>query len=308
MESKWLEDFILLAETGSFSRAAEMRHVTQPAFSRRIKALERWLGVDLVDRSEYPMRLTEAGKKFRADALAMTSHLRDVRESLNRRAHEPRFVSFALTHNLSLTFFPRWLRSMIASIGPMRSKVRAENVHDALARLPDGSCDIAMCYHHPRRPIDLDPALYDTTVLGVEYIRPYGPRAEDSVADFGWPGSVENPVPLLSYSPDSYLSRVTQIMISRLSPAVQWDVVYEADMAENLKAMVLAGHGVAFLPESTVSEDTHSGALGPIGGEREPIEIRAFRSKRLAGTEAGRPSERLWSAMVSAGPRPVATR
>jgi len=44
MELKWLEDFVSLAETHSFSRSAELRHVTQPAFSRRIQALEAWLG------------------------------------------------------------------------------------------------------------------------------------------------------------------------------------------------------------------------------------------------------------------------
>lgn len=51
METKWLEDFVSLAETRSFSRSAQLRHVTQPAFSRRIQALEAWAGADLVDRS-----------------------------------------------------------------------------------------------------------------------------------------------------------------------------------------------------------------------------------------------------------------
>ena len=54
MDTKWLEDFISLAETRSFSRSAQLRHVTQPAFSRRIQALEAWAGIDLVDRSSYP--------------------------------------------------------------------------------------------------------------------------------------------------------------------------------------------------------------------------------------------------------------
>ena len=40
MELKWLEDFVALAENGSFSKAAKARYVTQPAFSRRIRALE----------------------------------------------------------------------------------------------------------------------------------------------------------------------------------------------------------------------------------------------------------------------------
>ncbi|WP_163468518.1 LysR family transcriptional regulator, partial [Klebsiella michiganensis] len=42
VETKWLEDFVSLAETRSFSRSAQLRHVTQPAFSRRIQALEAW--------------------------------------------------------------------------------------------------------------------------------------------------------------------------------------------------------------------------------------------------------------------------
>ena len=47
METKWLEDFISLSETRSFSRSAQLRHVTQPAFSRRIQSLESWAGTDL---------------------------------------------------------------------------------------------------------------------------------------------------------------------------------------------------------------------------------------------------------------------
>ena len=64
METKWLEDFVSLAETNSFSRSAELRHVTQPAFSRRIQSLEAWLGTDLIDRTSYPTRLTHAGEVF----------------------------------------------------------------------------------------------------------------------------------------------------------------------------------------------------------------------------------------------------
>ena len=69
VETKWLEDFVSLAETRSFSRSAQLRHVTQPAFSRRIQALEAWAGIDLVDRSSYPTRLTPAGETFHAQAL-----------------------------------------------------------------------------------------------------------------------------------------------------------------------------------------------------------------------------------------------
>ncbi len=50
MEIRWLEDFIALARTRHFSRAADEQHVTQPTFSRRIKLLEEEMGVTLINR------------------------------------------------------------------------------------------------------------------------------------------------------------------------------------------------------------------------------------------------------------------
>ena len=75
METKWLEDFVSLAETRSFSRSAQLRHVTQPAFSRRIQSLEAWAGTDLVDRSSYPTRLTPAGQTLYEQAVEMLQAL-----------------------------------------------------------------------------------------------------------------------------------------------------------------------------------------------------------------------------------------
>ena len=68
MNISWLQDFLTLAASGNFTRAAEQRHMTQPAFSRRIRLLEEWLGVTLVDRSTQPALLTESGEWFRTVA------------------------------------------------------------------------------------------------------------------------------------------------------------------------------------------------------------------------------------------------
>ena len=56
-ELKWLEDLLALMEEDSFTKAAARRHVTQPAFSRRIRQLENWLGVKLVDSTRKPIRI-----------------------------------------------------------------------------------------------------------------------------------------------------------------------------------------------------------------------------------------------------------
>src|SRR6476469_5315224 len=65
MDSDWLEDFLALIACGGFSRAAERRRLSQPTFSRRIRALEDRIGSPLVDRSTHTMRLTPAGEHFR---------------------------------------------------------------------------------------------------------------------------------------------------------------------------------------------------------------------------------------------------
>lgn len=61
MELKWLEDLVALAESASLTEAAERRNVTQPAFTRRIKVIERWLGTEVFDRSRKPARPSCSG-------------------------------------------------------------------------------------------------------------------------------------------------------------------------------------------------------------------------------------------------------
>ena len=68
MELKWLEDFISLSTTGNFRISSEQRFVSQPAFSRRIKSLETWVGAELIDRSIQPVTLTEPGREFNPSA------------------------------------------------------------------------------------------------------------------------------------------------------------------------------------------------------------------------------------------------
>lgn len=82
MEIKWIQDFLSQSKTHSFSRSAEERNVTQSALSRRIQALEAWLGAELVDRSTQPARLTAAGMLFQQQAEGILGQLMDIRTQL----------------------------------------------------------------------------------------------------------------------------------------------------------------------------------------------------------------------------------
>ena len=122
METKWLEDFVSLAETRSFSRSAQLRHVTQPAFSRRIQSLEGWAGTDLVDRSSYPTRLTPAGETLYSEALAMLQGLQSTRAMLRGHSSAGQdVIEFAVPHTLAFTFFPAWSAACATSLVPSKA-------------------------------------------------------------------------------------------------------------------------------------------------------------------------------------------
>ena len=128
METKWLEDFVSLAETRSFSRSAQLRHVTQPAFSRRIQSLESWAGTDLVDRSSYPTRLTPAGKALYDQALELLQTLQTTRTMLRgQSAAGLDVIEFAVPHTLAFTFFPQWVAQLSKGFGSLKTRLKALN-------------------------------------------------------------------------------------------------------------------------------------------------------------------------------------
>ncbi|CCD38859.1 Transcriptional regulator [Candidatus Paraburkholderia kirkii UZHbot1] len=309
MELKWLEDFVSLAETRSFSRSAELRHITQPAFSRRIQALEAWLGTELIDRSVYPTRLTQAGNVFYEQALAMLSQFHEARTLLRGQGGVPAAtIEFSVPHTLSLTYFPRWLEHIEARLGRIRTRLRALNVHDAVLSLVDGGCDLVMGYHHPSHPVALDPARYDMLTLGTEPISPFSAVTKGGRARFSLPATAESPMPYLSYTPNAYLGRMTEVIIATSPTRLYLDTVYETDMAECLKAMTLAGHGVAFLPHSAVEDAVEErrlirldrGTRGtPAGRFTLTMDIRLYRDKLAAQGEEPRQAlmRALWDAV-----------
>ncbi len=77
IESKWLEDFLALADTRNFSTAAALRNITQPAFSRRIRMLEQSVGAELIDRTQTPVALTASGRIFRVTARTLVNQIEE---------------------------------------------------------------------------------------------------------------------------------------------------------------------------------------------------------------------------------------
>jgi DNA-binding transcriptional LysR family regulator len=306
METKWIEDFISLAETRSFSRSAQLRHITQPAFSRRIQSLEAWAGIDLVDRSSYPTRLTPAGETFHSQALEIIGSLQATRNMMRgHTAAGADMIEFAVPHSLAFTFFPHWVMDLRRHFGDLKSRLIALNVHDAVMHLTEGSCDLLLAYHHPSQPLPLNPERYEMLSLGHETLAAYAKA--DAVGEplFRLPAADGRQVPFLSYASGAYLGRLVEAII-RLAPTpLRLEPIYETDMAEGLKAMALEGHGLAFLPTDSVAQDLKAGRLvraAPPGTHEVTMEIRIYRERPQAARHAKPGAGALWDFLRDAPP------
>ena len=152
MELIWFEDYLAFAETLNFSRAAELRHVTQPAFSRRIRALEAWVGTDLFARTTHGVSLTPAGEHFHDQAEVLTRALhqlrRDTIEISDRRA---RPLSIAATHALSFTFFPQWVRRNDSILALGNLNLISDSMQACEQMMLRGDAQFLLCHHHQGR-------------------------------------------------------------------------------------------------------------------------------------------------------------
>jgi len=281
MDIKWLEDFLHLAKTGSFSQSAIARNVTQSTFSRRIKALESWLGTALVDRSTYPTRLTDAGHAFRTTAEDLLRDLSRAREDLRHAgARLENQVSFSAMHTLSLNFFPKWLRLLEDALGPLNARMTADNIHNCVDLLVDGSCELLLCFAHDATPILIDERRFPYVLLGSDRMVPVSGAVRGRQAKHPLPAREKRPAPYLAYAPESLLGRAVEQCLGSVSPRCHLEPCYENSMAEALRAMAVHGHGLAWLPHMAVRDDLRSGRLARAGDERWdiPLQIRLYRS------------------------------
>lgn len=268
MEAKWLEDFLSLARTGSFSQSALERNVTQPAFSRRIKALEEWVGVALIDRSSYPTRLTPAGETFLAAVRAATTSLQTARQDLRQAARADRkLLRIAIQHSLASGFLARWLAKVPIEKEDFLVRVQADNRHDCVRSLEDGNVDLLVCYTHPDLPLQLDPVRYASLVLATDTLMPVSKAASDGRPLHALRNEDNRDARHLSYTPEVFMGQAVSLALAQADPPLRLRATLESALVETLRSAALAGLGAAWLPRSLIADDLNSKALVRAGAD-----------------------------------------
>jgi DNA-binding transcriptional LysR family regulator len=307
LDLDWIEDFLALAEGGNFSRAAQARAIAQPAFSRHIRALEEWVGTELVDRSAHPASLTPAGRVFQPAALelldGLTAARSQARSASRQDAHS---LHFAATHLLSLDFFPRWLATLEPALQPGPIQMASDSAEACEDLLLQRRVHFVLCHGHASAHGRLDEAQLPMRVLSTDWLLPLA--APDAL---GQPrhafGSAANGRPaLLAYSDGSALGRIVAAHLHALQhPDVEAALesreaaVFTAHHAVLLKTLAIEGRGIAWLPQSLAADAIQAGTLVAAAPDalRVPVEVRLYRQN----TPMGAAPEALWALLMQAG-------
>lgn len=150
-----MEYFLTVVETASFTRAAASLHVTQPALSHQIKALERRIGGELLERLPRGVRLTPMGRAFLPHAeLAVRSAVQAERAARAAAGAEGGELHIAALHSLAVGLLPavfaRW-RHAHPGVGlVLHEYARADALEESMER---GVADLAVG-HRPAPPAD----------------------------------------------------------------------------------------------------------------------------------------------------------
>jgi DNA-binding transcriptional LysR family regulator len=240
---------LTVARLGSFTRAAQELELSQPALSRQVQGLERTLGVKVFERIGRAVRLTSAGEELVNRAGPLLEELSRVSSNLSAaNGTTAGRVRLGASESVAVNSLPSILRPYLAA----NRRVNLRLICRTSERLPDmvASGDLAVCAVEFEAQGLQYRKLWDEELVLVLPIN-HQSRSRS----------------IASYASEEFIllpsSTVTRRLVDRAlkERGVELKVVLEHDSPEVIKSMVMAGLGLAILPEPTVRKETRRGEL-----------------------------------------------
>ncbi|MEL6886718.1 MAG: LysR family transcriptional regulator [Pseudomonadota bacterium] len=279
-------DLARLRQTGNFSQAAALANLSQPAFSRRIKSLEGWVGATLVDRSRQPVQLSKAGEQMLEAGLQALARIEQERSQILEAQSLPDkyVVTFGAQHSIGWRFYPAWLQALEDAYGPILSRLRADDLPNCLADLKSGDVDFVIAYDSAERgPHGTMASIKigaDQLIPVCKPVIPAGPPI------FGFETDAVQ-MPFLRFGDAAPIGALLEPLFARHDLSRRLRTVYENSMAGALRIRAREGDGVAWLPQSLVQPDLDTGVLVRTGAAEWVVDLdirllfNAARSNRV---------------------------
>jgi DNA-binding transcriptional LysR family regulator len=282
-----LRTFLAVAETGSFSAAAERLRYTQSAVSQQVAALEADLGTPLLTRR--PVALTPAGERLRRHAALILVRLEAARADVTRAVAPPGRLTVGLTPLAWQPAVAAALARIRAESSRLRTRVWVADRDRVVAAVATGELDLGLVdgFAAPNDPLRLPD--------------PGGPRSvgvAESPAVVAVPAGhplARRPAVDLTDLADAYWIDAPQVAPFGLLPVdgLRSSLRYDGTDVAVLAGLVAGGHGLAVLPRHCVTEPGLAGVL-----IRSPRLVHRVETMRL-DQDGGEPAARL-AALLSA--------
>lgn len=256
--------FSKVAGTHSISRAAEELHVTQPAVSKQIKALEEELGTRLLDRIGKRVHLTRAGEALLAHAERILRSVQEARTAVHDLSAEcSGELVVGTSDHISIHRLPDVLKAYITAYPRVELKLRCHRSETILDMVLHNTVDIGV--------ITLPPASGNLVAKVIwpdpmSLVLPRG-HALQALKTVRLKDMASYPMILPEEGTTTRQAIDAAFARKKVSPKVAMEVAY----LETIKGLVKAGLGMSLLPDTAVAEEVRSGAL-----VRRPVADASF--------------------------------
>jgi DNA-binding transcriptional LysR family regulator len=276
LQIKWLEDFLILSQTMNFSEASMLRHVSQPAFSRRIQTLERHLNCKLVNRLTQPIKLTDQGVLFSQTCQQVLTKLEQgVKQITPQQITE---LIFSASHCLSIGVFPLILQHINRLPEKITTKLKVADADDCIEQLTNHQCHYLLAFSDSL----LSTQQKDSLLLGLVKLLPVCKADDSGKPIYALPlknSCNESDIPYLAYQQNIYLGRVVDKILTKNKAKYCMKKTTESSMADGLKMLALKGLGIAWIPEFSIQTELETKKLAICGDKQwqEELEIRIYQ-------------------------------
>jgi DNA-binding transcriptional LysR family regulator len=278
MQLESLKMFCDVVETGSFSRAAQLNHVTQSAVSQQIRALETRYEQRLLSRSARQVTPTPAGERLFRGCKEILARFAEVEQEIREQSAEVQGTTTVSTiYSVGLHELQSVQRTLLKTHPKVNMRLvyrRSDQVYDDVIL---GAAEIGIvAYPQPRAGVDIHPFRDD--LLGVVCAPNHALAAKKQVALSALSG-----LPFIAFDREA----PTRKALDRLfrEKGLEVTAVMEMDNVETIKRAAEMGLGVAILPVSTVQPEVKMGTLvcrplaeGPVS---RPIGLLIRKGKYL---------------------------
>ena len=248
-----LRAFATVAELQHVTRAAIELGLSQPAVSHQLKALERALGLAVLERVGRGVRLTADGRALLPAVSSALAALRAVEEAAAARAGLlAGELTVAASNTIGIYRVPAWMSGFLDAHPGIGLRVRTVNTHEAISLLRETAVDCALV-EGPETRADLEELGIETDELIV-------------VAAAGHPLATRGEVRPANLAAHRYLARergsgTEALAAELLGPAYRAGPVLELGQVDAVRAAALAGLGYAVLPVAAIGDDLAAGRL-----------------------------------------------